>query len=304
MSPNILAHLHTKSRCVSSGRLFRAAALAALLCFLLPAAVNAYTLVLRSGRLVKVSDNFKVTQTAFTYEASPGYWVTVWLSNVDIAATEKANNEPAGSFNRRIRQETEASRAAPARAPEASKGRRVAGRKVITNKELESARLTREAQEAEYERTRRDRGMPSRQELRERIEEHDRWLSEWAQRMQEERREAELESLKSELSNVRLQLSEPGYSTSSQGTAYAPAYASPNYYPYFYAPTAQIISAFPFGHRGLYGRGKFGRHTHGRQWLYRPRPGRPFPRTNRPFRGKGFVPRAMPTGGAVPGHSR
>ncbi|HEY0099157.1 MAG TPA: hypothetical protein VGB76_09405 [Pyrinomonadaceae bacterium] len=303
MSGNILARRTAHRWSVSSGLLFRAG-LATLLFFMLTVGANAYTLVLRSGRVVTVSDNFKVTPTAFTYEASPGYWVTVWLSNVDIAATERANNEPAGSFKRRIEQEPEKTPAAAARVPQGVEAGRAAGRKVITNKELEPTRLMRRAQEEEYERTRRERGMPSRQEMQQRIEEHDRWLSEWAQRMQEERREAELESLRSELANVRLQLSELDFGLSQQGTTYVPAYVTPNYYPYFYAPPAQIINALPFGHRGLYGRAKFGRHAHKRSWLYQPRPGRHFPRVNRPFHGPGGLRRAMPPGMAAPRHAR
>jgi hypothetical protein len=294
MSANILARRPANRRGVSSVRLFRAAALATLLFFMLPVAANAYTLVLRSGRRVTVSDKFKVTPTAITYEASPGYWVTVWLSNIDIDATEKANSEPAGSFNGRIERQPQESPAAPARVPEGAQAGRGASRKVVTNKELESTRLAREAHEAEYERTRRERGMPSKQEIRQRVEEQDRWLSEWAQRMQEERMEGELESLKSEIVGVRQQLSEMGLGLSQQGATYAPAYAPLNYYPYFYAPPAQLITVLPSAHRGRYGRGRIGRHLHVRPWSYRQRSGHLFPRINRPFRGRGALLRAVP----------
>lgn len=304
MSARTLATLPTHRWSVSFSRFFLQAGFAALLFLMLQIAANAYTLVLRSGRLVTVSDKFKVTRTAITYESSPGYWVTVWLSNVDIAATERANGESVGSFTRRIGQETEGSPSAAAGAPEATKSGHSAVRKVVTNKELEPTRLAREAQEAEYERTRRGRGMPSRQELRERVEEQDRWLSEWAQRMQEERMEAELESVKSELVNVRLQLSELGIHLSQQGATYAPAYAPLNYYPYFYGSPVQAVTVYPFGHRGLYGRGRFGRHPHGRPWFQRLRPGHTSPRFVKPFRGKGALPRATPRGMTAPGHSR
>ncbi|HYG12300.1 MAG TPA: hypothetical protein VD835_20325 [Pyrinomonadaceae bacterium] len=294
MSANILAHRPTNSRSVSSVRLFRAAALATLLFFMLPVVVNAYTLVLRSGRVVNVSGKFKVTPTAMTYEASPGYWVTVWLSNVDIDATERANNEPSGSFTGRIKRQSQESPAAPARVPEAVQAGQGASRKVVTNKELESTRLMREAHEEEYERTRRERGLPSKQEIRQRIEEQDRWLSEWAQRMQEERKEAELESLKSEIVSVRQQLSELSLGLSQQGATYVPAYAPSNYYPYFYASPAQFITVLPSVHRGRYGRGRIGRHTHVRPWHYQQRPSHLFPRINRPLRGRGALLRAMP----------
>lgn len=302
MTAYILARRPTRGRSVSSGRLLRAGLAVLLFLFMLPFAANAYTLVLRSGRHVNVSDKFKVTPTAIIYEDSPGYWVTVWLSNVDIAATERANGEPAGSFARWIKREREASSAARTQAPEASKAGRDAVRKVVTNKDLESARLMREAQEAEYERTRRERGMPSREELRQRSEEHDRWLSEWAQRVQEERREAELEALRLELMNARLQLSES--SQSQQGANYVHAYAVPNYYPYFYAPSAYVNTVLPFAHRGRYVRGRFGRHLHGRPWFNQQRIGRPFPRIIKPARGKGGLLRSMPQGVGAPRHSR
>jgi hypothetical protein len=272
---------------------------------MLPIVATAYTIVLRSGRLITVSDKFKVSPTAITYEASPGYWVTVWLSNVDVAATEKANNEPSGSFTRRMKREQEGTpAAAPSRATEALQAERTAGRKVVTNKELEPTRLTRQAQEAEYERTRHERGMPSRQEMRQRIEEQDRWLSAWAQRMQEERMQAELEALRSELVNVRMELSELSHSLSQQESAYGPVYASPNYYPYFYAPPAHIVTVFPFGHRGLHGRARLGGHPHGRPWLHRSRMRHHFPRISRPSRGIGALPRVMPLGRIAPRHSR
>jgi hypothetical protein len=299
------ANIHARGRDhgwrVSFVRLFRVG-LATLFFFMLPVAAEAYTLVLRSGRHVSVSDKFKVTPTAFTYEASPGYWVTVWLSNIDIAATERANGEPVGSFSRKIKREPEGARVAPAHVPEALQVGRGDKRKVVTNRDLEPARLTREAQEEEYERTRRGRGLPSRDEMRRRIEEQDRWLSEWAQRMQDERREAELESLKSELLNVRLQLRE--LSLSQEEAFDAPASALSYYYPYFYAPPFQVITVLNDRQRRLYGRGRFGRRTQGGPWTYHPRPGRFFRPINRPSQGEGRRPRAMPPWIVKPGHTR
>lgn len=295
MSVNILARRSSHRGSVLFVRLLRVG-LTFLLFFMLAVAANAYTLVLRNGRRVTVSDKFKMTPTALSYEASQGYWVTVWLSSVDIAATEKINGEPAGSFNGRIKRARDGAHAAPVRATQAVQTNRGVGRRAVTNRELEPARLAREAQEKEYERTRLERGMPSRQELQQRIEEQDRWLSDWAQRMREERREAELESLRSELVDARLQLNELSlHLLSQQGETFAPAHTSPNYSPYFYAPSAHLITVFPFGHRGAGWRARFGRHTHGRPWAYRSRPSHPFPRISRPFRKTGAPPRALPS---------
>jgi hypothetical protein len=301
MTANINARVRDHGWSVSFVRLFRVG-LATLFFFMLPVAAGAYTLVLRSGRLVSVSDNFKVTPTAFTYEASPGYWVTVWLSNIDIAATERANSEPVGSFIQKIKREPGGERVAPTHGPGALKVGHDDKRKVVTNKDLEPARLTREAQEEEYERTRRGRGMPSRQEMRQRIEEQDRWLSEWAQRMQEERREAELESLKSELVNVRLQLRQLSL---SQAEAFdAPASALSYHYPYFYAPPSQVITILNNRQRRLHGRGTFGRHTQGSRWTYHPHSGRAYRPINRPSRSVGNRLRATHPWLVAPGRAR
>jgi hypothetical protein len=285
---------------VPSGSGFRLG-LATLLFLLLPVAVDAYTLVLRSGRHVTVPEDFRVTPTAVTYEASPGFSVTVWLSNVDFAATERANAEPEGSFARRVRRETVgAAAAAPARAPGVVQTGRRAGRRVITNKELEPSRLKREAQEKEYERTRRERGMPSREELRQRFEEQERWLREWSRQLEAERIEAELESLRSELSSVRRHLSELNFQLSQRALTYGPVYAPPSDYPYFYAPPAQVITILPFGHRGRFGRGHFGPHPHARRWPHNLPTGRLSPVYISPSRNA----RALPSATRAPRRGR
>jgi hypothetical protein len=303
MSANNPARRPVYRGSVSSGRMFRVG-LATLLFFVLTVAADAYTLVLRSGRRVTVPDDFRVTPTAVIYEASPGFRVTVWLSNVDFAATERANAEPAGNFAGRIKQEPEAA-AAPAHAPEATKAERRAGRRVVTNKDLEPSRLRREAQEMEYERTRRERGMPSKRELQRRVEEQDRDLREWAERMEAERREAELESLRSELVNVRRHLHELSLQLSQQAAAYGSAYAPPNDYPYFYAPPVQVITVVPFGRRSRFGRGHVGPRPHGRQWPFNPRPGHSSPTIYvSPFRNARAMPRTLPPAVHAPRHRR
>jgi hypothetical protein len=259
---------------------------------MLPAAASAYTLVLRNGRHVTLPDDFKVTPAAVIYEASPGFSVTVWLSNVDVAATERANAEPAGSFAARIVRGREGAGASRAGAAEAAQAGRRPGRKVVTNKDLEPSRLRRESQEAEYERTRRERGMPSKEEVRRRVEEEDSRLREWARQMREARREAEVESLRYELLNVRRDLSELSLHLSRQAAGRANAYAPPDYYPYFYAPPAPVLTVFPLGHFGSFGRGGSRPHPHGAPWTHHARPVQPFPPfVGRP-RGDAYPPRA------------
>ena len=288
-------------RSVAPGRVFRAG-LAALLFFLLPIAANAYTLVLRSGRHVTVPDDFRVTPAAITYEVSPGFWVTVWLSNVDVAATERANAEPAGDFAKRISREPEGS-GVPVLAPQAGRAERRGARKVVTNRELEPARLRREAQEKEYERTRRGRGLPSKEEMQRRVEEQDRWLREWARQREAERLKAELEALRSELAEARRRLGELSLQLSHQTAAQAAAYPPPGYYPYSYAPPAQVITVVPFGHRGRFGR--FGSRPHGRPLAHHPRPGLSFPPVHGRHPGHAWaLPRALPPPAHAPRRPR
>lgn len=274
MPARSLARRLARAGALSSGRVC-GAVLATLFFFLLPVTANAYTLVLRGGRHVTVPDDFKVTPTAVVYEASPGLSIPIRLTNIDVAATEKANAEPAGSFARRIKRGT--AEGVAAQTPGPVKTNRRDGSKVITNKELEPSRLRREAQEAEYERTRRQRGMPSREELRQYFEEQDRRLHESALRAEAERAEAVLESVRSELVEVKQNLYELSLRLSQQTGANIPVYVSPNYYPYYYAPPAQVITRFPFGRHGSFGRGSFGFHPRGRAWHYNPWQGRPFP---------------------------
>src|SRR6476619_549768 len=77
----------------------------AVSCFLILLFVctaSAYTIVMRGGKRVEIPAKFQVTATTLTYEAGPDIQITLQLAAIDIAATEKANNEPAGSLLRRI----------------------------------------------------------------------------------------------------------------------------------------------------------------------------------------------------------
>src|SRR6478672_11018801 len=88
----------------------------ALSCFLILLFVctaSAYTIVMRGGKRVEIPAKFQVTTSTLTYEAGPDIQVTLQLAAIDIPATEKANNETAGSLLRRIT-ETRADLSAPA----------------------------------------------------------------------------------------------------------------------------------------------------------------------------------------------
>ena len=136
-------HIRSFARCI---------AIALLLGFL-PTIASAYTLVLRDGRRVEIPNNFTVSQSTLTYEISPGFQKTLLLDSIDIPATERINNEPAGAFLKR----TAASTPAISREP---------ARRAITNRDLESFKQKRLQNEAAYDRRRKELGLPSMEETR------------------------------------------------------------------------------------------------------------------------------------------
>lgn len=119
---------------------------------------NAYTLVMRDGRRVEIPDVFTVTNSTLTYEVSSGIQVTVQLSTVNIAATERANGEAAGSFRSKT-----ATPAPAAPAQVRPRQTRPTANRSITNADLEEFRRTRVASERAYEKRRQQLGLPSRE---------------------------------------------------------------------------------------------------------------------------------------------
>ncbi|MGH9941486.1 MAG: hypothetical protein ACRD9R_03890 [Pyrinomonadaceae bacterium] len=121
---------------------------------LLNAATPAYTLLMRGGRKVEIPDRFTATGTTLTYEAAPGINVTLQLSQIDIAATERLNGEAPGGLLRRG-----AARSKQLAAPQLLSPAQRAS-KSLTNRELESARRVRLESERAYERRRMELGLP------------------------------------------------------------------------------------------------------------------------------------------------
>lgn len=138
----------------------RLALLSLVLALMLPVAASAYTLILKGGRQIEIPDQFIVTESTLTYEAGPNINVTVQMASIDIAATERANHEPPGSLLRRIAEQRNVS--------SSQSGVRTAARKTLTNSDLERTRRAREESEARYEARRRELGLPSLEEARQR----------------------------------------------------------------------------------------------------------------------------------------
>jgi hypothetical protein len=140
-------------------------------------AVNAYTVVMRDGRRVEIPNEFTVTNSTLTYEVSNGFQVTIQLNTVDIAATERANNEPTGSLLQKAD--------APAAVQNTQQTRPRAARS-ITNKDLEVYRKARVENERAYDEQRRELGLPSAEERRREVAEIEDRTLEQVRRMREQ----------------------------------------------------------------------------------------------------------------------
>jgi hypothetical protein len=137
--------------------LIKFVSVSALLVALANAAI-AYTLVFRDGHRIEVPSVFTLTPTTFTYEAAPGINKTVQLILIDVAGTERANDEAPGRFFKHAASAVDSS-AAPLT--------RQAGR-TLTNRDLEPSRQRRIESEKNYEQRRIELGLPSIEESRRR----------------------------------------------------------------------------------------------------------------------------------------
>lgn len=143
---------------------------------------NAYTIILRGGRQVEAPNRFTIRGSVLTYEVAPGISVTLQLVAIDVVATERANNEPTGSFYRHLQDAVLTSDTGTSGARSAQ-GSRV----TVTNRDLEPYERARLESEQAYERKRKELGLPSREELRRRVEREEAALDEIiARRKQQE----------------------------------------------------------------------------------------------------------------------
>jgi hypothetical protein len=227
---------------------------ALVLAILLPLAASAYTVVLKNGRVLEIPDNFEITRAGITYEHAPGLYVTIQMTSIDVAATERANNQPTGSLLNRAVAKTKTATASD------SSSRPV--RRTLTDKELEGVRRRREESEALYERRRVELGLPSLEEMRRQRAEETRRLSEMAARSYEEeaqsesywrQRASELRTAMAvndaEINYLRARLGEesdlyPTLSYSSQATSPF-IWPVPNRFPRPAFPSAPVGTPFP-----------------------------------------------------------
>ena len=179
---------------------------------------SAYTLVFRNGKRMEIPDEFTVTRTTLTYEISPTFQKTILVSLIDIEATERANNEPWGSFFKRshIAQERAKASQTPEPLPPATPAT-----KTVTNSDLAAIRQRRLESEQAYEQRRLQLGLPTvaetrlrqqedernfRSELRERAASSSREESYWRGRSRELR--TEIATVDNQINYVRGRLNE------------------------------------------------------------------------------------------------
>ncbi|HET6980172.1 MAG TPA: hypothetical protein VFI24_27815 [Pyrinomonadaceae bacterium] len=135
---------------------------AALFLFLTVSVVNAYTVVMRDGRRVEIPNEFTVTNSTLTYDVGKGIQVTLQLTTIDVAATERVNGEAQGALLQRVATMQEPVDNAP-------QTRRSTATRTITNANLEKYRRERVASEREYEDRRKELGLPSMEERRQEV---------------------------------------------------------------------------------------------------------------------------------------
>ncbi len=129
---------------------------AACLVFVLAVTTSAYSIVMRGGKRVEIPAQFSVTNTTLSYEAVPGFWITLQMAAIDIPATERANNETPGSLLGRITKEIDpprpTERTTQTLQPKAPRS--------ITNRELQAFQRLRVESERAYEQRLASQGLP------------------------------------------------------------------------------------------------------------------------------------------------
>ena len=217
-------------------------AMAVVLVLICSIAASAYTLVFRSGLRSEIPDQFTLTRTTLTYEVAPGFTKTMLVSLIDIPATERANNQPYGSFFKRLEQNP-----ADPQSPQAFPPAEVPSKavKTVTNRDLAAFRQRRIESEKAYEKRRLQLGLPTvaesrrrqaaeeadfRAELRERSftdKEEERY---WRTRARELR--TEILAVNNQISYVRGRLNEVNETASTLGSWTSTYPIWPDQYPW------------------------------------------------------------------------
>lgn len=222
---------------------FRRLLVASFLLIFTATAASAYTIVMRNGRRVEIPNTFTLTNSTLTYETAPGIQVTIQLTGIDIAATERINGQAAGSFM--------ASGSKPETPAPVVQTRRQTATKSITNKDLEVYRRAR----LQSEREREELGLPSLEDRRREVAEIDDRTQEQIRDM---RSREELDFWRNRAMTLETQIT----ATQTQMRV-NPVDEYPWAYPY---GVGIVTSGFPFGFDGFSALNrfdKFGLHKFG-----------------------------------------
>lgn len=134
----------------------RQAVLSLTMVLLLAGIASAYTVVMRNGRRVEIGRDFVVSETTLTYEVTPGIQITMLLAAIDIAATERANNETPGSLMGRATKQKQFSKTTES----PGNVRETKSLRTLTNRELEPFARVRLESERAYEQRLKELGLP------------------------------------------------------------------------------------------------------------------------------------------------
>jgi hypothetical protein len=190
--------------------------------FLLCGLANAYTVVMRNGRRVEIGRDFAVSETTLTYEVTPGIQITMLLATIDIAATERANNETPGSLMGRVTKQKQLSRTTES----PGNVRETKSLRSLTNRELEPFARVRLESERAYEQKLKEIGLPPLAVLRaQAAAEAERFWQEMARKRAEaeanERAielQAQMAALSAKLNYVQARIGEVSYISSGDFT--------------------------------------------------------------------------------------
>jgi len=252
-----------------AGSVLAKSGIAVVLVLIYSIAASAYTLVLRSGLSSEIPDEFTLTRTTLTYEVSPGFTKTIMVSSIDIPATERANNQPYGSFFKRSEPAMVDPQSPPASPPAVPPSQAV---KTVTNTDLAAFRQRRIESEKSYEKRRLQLGLPTvsdsrrrqaaeqdeyRAELRERFladKEEERY---WRTRARELR--TEIAAVDNQINYVRGRLNEVNETVSTSGSWTSTYQIWPSYDPWSNgrrrgnrSPRIILGSQYPYGYPNQY----------------------------------------------------
>lgn len=219
---------------------------AACLLFMLAATTNAYSIVMRGGKRIEIPAQFSVTRMTLTYEAAPGFWITLQMAAVDIPATERANKEMPGSLLGRATKEIELPRTPQG----TSQARESKATRSVTNLDLQSFQRSRVASERAYEQRLKEQGLPPLAVLRaQAAADSEQLWQELARKRAEQEADERASQLQAQIAALSAQLNDLQSRSAELSSVYLDAFAVYGGVPFFGGRSRVNPSLFrvPFG---------------------------------------------------------